>query len=352
MAALLSENGKQREETVSSNQLPTQDMLSAAKLARRDAPQDAVFDYFTSTDGHPIRFARFPASKVVEPKGTVIFLPGRTEFIEKFIEDIHIWNELGFAAAAMDLRGQGMSYRPHPDRHKHFVQNFDAHLNDVKSLFEKVLINKMPQPFILMGHSAGSHVILRFLKEHPGFADAAILIAPMVQIFTGGVPVPVVKLLAQTMTSLGLGAQYIPGHTSFKQGRWGWRRKLTHDDERFEDEDYFIHHKDRRLAVGGATYKWLLEALRSCQKLNAPGYAEAITTPVLILQASEDKIVDNAAQSAFAARLPHGRLVQIHGAMHEILKETDDHRLAVWHAIADFIDLKNGPDFSVLPSKD
>jgi lysophospholipase len=327
----------------------TDKLLAQAKVARRDVPNDVVFDYFSSTDGQHIRFARFPASSVLEPKGTIIFVPGRTEFIEKFIEDVRIWNKLGFAAAAVDLRGQGMSYRPHPDRSKHFVDSFDPHLDDLKTLFEKALINKMPQPFILMGHSAGSHVILRFLKEHPGFADAGILIAPMVQVYTGSTPLWFLRFLAWTMQSIGLGAKYIPGHTEFKQGRWGWRRKLTHDDERFEDEDYFIQNKDSRLAVGGATYKWVLEAIRSCDKLNAPGYAEAITSPVLILQASEDKIVDNAAQNALSARLPHGNLVKIEGAMHEILKETDEHRAAVWRAIADFIDLKDGPDFSALP---
>lgn len=328
--------------------LPTDAMLAAAKALRRQAPEDAVFDYFESTDGESIRFARFPASNVDEPKGTVIFLPGRTEFIEKFFEDVHIWNELGFACAAMDLRGQGMSHRPHPDRDKHFVRSFDRHIVDVHQLFEQALANKMPKPFILMGHSAGSHVILRYLHDHPGVVDAAVLIAPMVRIFTGGVPQALPQSLAFLMTYLGLGANYVPGHTAFKEGRWGWRRKLTHDDDRFEDEDYFIKNKDRRLAVGGATYRWLLAAFRSCSRLNAPGYPEAIDTPVLMLQASEDTIVDRGAQTKLADRMPNARLVAVEGAMHEILKESDEHRRKVWDAIADFIDLKHGPDFSVL----
>jgi lysophospholipase len=326
-------------------ELPSPGQLAAAKARRRDLPADAVFNYFTAKDGEQIRFARFPASKVIEPKGTVIFLPGRTEFIEKFLEDVHVFNSLGFACAAMDLRGQGMSFRPHPNRDKHFVKTFDTHLDDVQCFFDLKLVNKMPKPFILMGHSAGSHVILRFLHDHPGYADAAITVAPMVKIFTGGLPKWVVSGLPWLARNLGLGASYIPGHTAFKEGRWGWRKKLTHDDERFEDEDYFIKQKDKRLAVGGATYKWLWEAIKSCDKLNAPGYPEAIETPILMLQAENDKIVDNAAQRAFSDRLPHGRLVVIKGAMHEILKETDGMRAQVWRAIGEFIDLENGPEF-------
>jgi len=324
---------------------PSAEILAAAKENRRTVPEDAVFSYFVAPDDRRIRYARFPASKVMEPKGTVIFLPGRTEFIEKFLEDVHIFNALGFACAAMDLRGQGMSWRPHPNRDKHYVRTFDTHLTDVKALFDEKLIGKMPKPFILMGHSAGSHVILRFLREHPGYADAAITVAPMVRIATGGLPDFVAKGLPLIMRYMGLGAGYIPGHTAFKEGRWGWRKKLTHDDERFEDEDFFIKTKDKRLAVGGATYKWLWEALKSCDKLNAEGYPEGIETPVLMLQAEKDSIVDNAAQTKLAERMPNAKLVVIKGAMHEILKETDGMRADLWHAIAAWMDLVNGPVF-------
>lgn len=328
--------------------LPTPEMLAQAKLERREPPSDAVFDYFPASDGELIRYARFPASRVVEAKGTIVFLPGRTEFIEKFIEDVHIWNALGFACAAMDLRGQGMSYRPHPDRDKHLVRSFEPHLDDVKTFFEQKLVNKMPGPFIFMGHSAGSHVILRVMKEHPSLASAAITVAPMVDIYTAGVPRFIPLGLTIAMRYLGFGTSYIPGHGPFKDGRWGWRGKLTHDDERFSDEDFFINEKDRRLAVGGVTYKWLREAMRSCDKLQSSGYPESIAAPILILQAGEDVIVDNKAQTAFAERLQNGKLVVIEGAMHEILKETDDYRAQVWQAIAEFIDLENGPDFSVI----
>ncbi len=333
---------------MSEEKLPSAALFAEAKEKRREAPEDAIFNYFSASDGGQMRYARFPASKVVDIKGTVIFLPGRTEFIEKFLEDIHIWNGLGFACAAMDLRGQGMSHREHPDRDRHYVKTFDQHIDDVHQFFEQALVNKLPKPFILMGHSAGSHVIMRFLHDHPRAADAAILVAPMVHIASDGVPRGITHGVSALMSMIGRGAAYVPGHTKFKEGRWGWRRKLTHDDDRFEDEDYFIRNKDTRLAVGGATFKWVLEAIRSCNKLNASGYAEAIQTPTLILQASEEQIVDNQAQTDIAALMPNAQVAVIEGAMHEILKEADDKRAAVWEEIGKFIDLKKGPDFSVL----
>jgi len=324
---------------VTDKQVPSVEMLADAKAKRRDIMPDAVFDYFKATDGELIRYARFPASEILDIKGTVIFMPGRTEFIEKFIEDVRVFNALGYACAAMDLRGQGMSFRPHPNRNKHYVETFDQHIVDVKTMFEKVLENKMPKPYYLMGHSAGSHVILRTLHAHPDLVEKAVVVAPMVRIYTGGVPAFLAKGLAAFSNMIGKGRSYIPGHTAIKDGRWGWRKLLTSDDDRFGDEDHFIKTKDKRLAVGGATYRWLLEAIKSTEKLNAAGVPESIKTPVLLLQAGDDVIVDNKAQSALVARMPDAKLVRIEGAMHEILKEKDAYRAQVWAAISGFMDL-------------
>ena len=321
-------------------------LLAEAKEIRRMEPAGGRYGYLDTPEGGKNRYALFPNPNEdmgKQLKGTVIFMPGRTEFIEKFFEDIHMFHALGFACAGFDLRGQGLSYREHENRDKHYLKSFDPHMGDVKQLFDEVLETAdregFPKPFILMGHSAGSHTILRFLSENPGYAEKAITVAPMVRIEGGGLPDFVAYGLPKLMIALGKGDAYVPGHKEFKTGRWGWRKRLTHDDDRFEDEDYFIEHKDRDLAVGGATYQWLLAALRSTDKLNAPGVAEAINVPVLMLQASEDKIVDNTAQTAFAARNDLIDLKVIEGAMHEILKERDEMREQVWRAIIDFMDI-------------
>lgn len=333
------------------------DLLRSAEERRRQEPDGARFGFVKNSDGGDNRYGLFPLpiksesdsqnkdqSHPVTAKGTVIFMPGRTEFIEKFYEDIHMFHALGYACAGFDLRGQGVSHREHPDRDKHYVETFDTHLTDVKQLFTEVLdsaaADDLPKPYILMGHSAGSHVILRFLSEHSGYAEKAITVAPMVRIASGGMPKAIMYGLPKMMIGMGRGDAYVPGHTKFKEGRWGWRKKLTHDDDRFEDEDYFIKNKDKGLAVGGATHKWLYEALLSTDRLNAPNVPEAIDVPVLMLQAGEDQIVDNAAQNALAKRVPAIGLVRIEGAMHELLKERDEKRELVWQAIIPFLGIE------------
>ncbi|RMB12489.1 alpha/beta fold hydrolase [Eilatimonas milleporae] len=317
-------------------------LLQQAKAARRDEPKSIRYEAVRGSGGGMLRYAVLPARPdggdvPATPHGTVVFLPGRTEFIEKYIEDMRVVRGLGYAAAAMDLRGQGLSVRPGEDRGRHWIDNFNHHVRDVRALIRRLEAEGLPRPYIALAHSAGGHVVLRVLHDEPGLIDKAVLSAPMVGIATGGLPAGFAKGLANFMHLLGLDHLYVPGHSAFREGAWGWRKQLTHDGERFRDEDHFIAEKEPALAVGGATFGWVRAALRSCDRLNAPGFAEAIDVPVMILRAGQDTIVDLGAMDRFAARLPKGMVVPLEGAKHEILKETDDVRRQAWAAIREFL---------------
>lgn len=313
-------------------------LMISAKAARRDEPENLDFATFTAADGATLRYAVWPFEGDAKPRGTIVFLPGRTEFIEKFIEDMRIMQGLGFATAAMDLRGQGLSERPHGDRNKHDLDSFDVHPSDVRQLADELGNHNLPKPYVLMAHSAGSHVSLRTLHDHGDVYHAGVLIAPMARIATGGSPRFLLNLLPKVMCAIGLAESYVPGHRAVKEGLWGWRKQLTHDDDRFRDEDHFTQVKTRDLAVGGATFRWLRAATASCETLMAPGYGEAIARPVLILKAGEDTIVDNPSLDSLAARIPDATLVEIAGAKHEILKEIDAYRGEAYAAIVPFLD--------------
>ena len=52
--------------------------------------------------------------------------------------------------------------------------------------------------------------------------------------------------------------------------------------------------------------------------------------PVVVVGAGDDSRVVNRDLKAVTARLPHGRYVEIAGAYHELLVETDPVRSAFW----------------------
>ncbi len=314
-------------------------LMQAAKANRLTAPKDGEFSTFAARDGVPIRYGVFGLSAAREAgRGTVMFVPGRSEFAEKFFEDMHIFVGLGFAAGAMDLRGQGLSYREVEDRDKHVVSSFDDYVGDLDQLITELEAAGAPRPYILMGHSAGSHAIFRFLHAHPGRVERAITVAPMIDINSGNVPRWITNRLPKLMRLLARGHRYVPGHGPYTAEPVGWQNKLTHDTERWQDEHHLIA-ENPDLRCGGATFTWIAAALGSIARLRAPGFAEAIKTPVLMLQAGDEQIVDNAASSAFAARLTNCRLEVIDGAAHEILKETDARRAELWAHICDWLSL-------------
>jgi lysophospholipase len=80
------------------------------------------------------------------------------------------------------------------------------------------------------------------------------------------------------------------------------------------------------------TTHWLSESLKA--RLMLFKNIKHLTTPILVLQASEDSIVSDTAQNAFCARLhildsklyPHKTPIIIEGALHEILFEQDIYR--------------------------
>ena len=83
-------------------------------------------------------------------------------------------------------------------------------------------------------------------------------------------------------------------------------------------------------------------AFRSIKLTETPGWLEGIATPVLVITAAQERIVNNAATDAAVARLPNAEHVLIDAARHDLLSETDATRAEVWVAIDRFLERTKG----------
>ncbi|RME68986.1 MAG: alpha/beta hydrolase, partial [Alphaproteobacteria bacterium] len=311
--------------------------MAATGIERRRAmPPGGRIGYFDGADGRPLRYGRWPAI-VGQPHGSVIVLNGRGEFIEKHFETYADLLDRGYGVATMDWRGQGLSARGDGPPGKDHLTDFCMRRADLATFLRHVVDRALPAPYFAIAHSMGGHILAHHLHDHPRSFARAALLSPMIGIDTAPLPPALVAMLVALMHGLGRDTAFLPG-----QGRGGMpdesakrQRLLTHDRDRFLDEVEAIRHNPA-LAPGGMTFGWLQAARRSLAALHAPGYAEAIATPVLILEAGDDRVVDNRATAAFAARLPQARRVRIAGARHELLKETDAIRQRVWQEIMRF----------------
>lgn len=306
---------------------------------RRTAPPGARTDWITRPDGTRLRVMVWPPANMDgDKRGTVILLHGWREFIEKYYETVADLLDRGYGVVTMDWRGQGLSTRLLDDRHKGHVRSFDPHVGDVAALTDRIRQDDdLTGPLTLMAHSMGGHLAVRVLHDHPGLFDRAVLLAPMIGISTGPLPASAGRFAARAACRLGLETAYAPGQSHFSEEsrtRQGLRF-LSSDPDRLADE-LAAYRANPDLILTGVTWGWLAAAYGSIDRLRAPGFAETIETPTLMVLAGRDCVVSNRDAMALVGRLPHARHAVIEDARHEILKERDAIRAVFWRLFDEF----------------
>jgi lysophospholipase len=292
--------------------------------------------YFTTADGTSIRNGLWSPERKI-PRGSVVLLSGRKEFLEKYTETAADLNQRGFAVFGFDWRGQGLSSRMLPDRLKGFVRNYDDYVRDLEDFFQRIVQPEAVRPIYVLAHSMGGHVALRYLHRQPAGIDKAVLVAPMLDINTKPFPRWLVRGLTWLVRNIGSEEALVPGsdkRTNIDRPFEG--NVLTSDPRRFAvEKNAVVQNPD--LALGGVTFAWLTATLASIACIHRPGYLEGVRTPVLMLAAGADRVVSVAAQESACRRLPKCRLLEIAEARHEILMEIDAIRSRFWEAFDAFI---------------
>ncbi len=287
-------------------------------------PQGGAAEWFVGAGGARLRAALFPASG--EARGSVVLSPGRTEPIEKYFEIVEMLSARGFTVLVHDWRGHGLSVRLLPNRrlgHAAGHADFMIDFQQLLAAFE----GRLPRPWIALGHSMGGCLTLLAMATGETRFSAAILTAPMLGLQTGAIPRPVARTVAALAKLFGrAGAPAIKADaapTPFEANI------LTHDRARYERNEALVAaHPD--LALGAPTWGWLDFAFRATGVLARGPGVPRITTPLTVLAAGEERLVDNAAIQRVTARIPDARLVEVPGAFHEILQETDQVQAVFW----------------------
>lgn len=291
--------------------------------------------WLDAPDGLRLRAAHWPGG----PRGTVLLLNGRTEFIEKYLEPVQELRSRGFAVWTLDWRGQGLSSRLLPSPLPGHAVRFTDYLDDLDPLLRLVLPGVQGRPLVLLAHSMGGHLGARLLARRPGLFARAILCAPMMDFRRKrGLTLRAVRLVAWAACLVpGVAARPGPGTARLPPlDRPFEDNPLTGCPDRYAADAAW--QRDRpALQVGGATWGWLRAASASIAALHRPDAVRAITLPVLVLVAGDDRLVDNRATRRFAARLPDAELVEFPGARHELLREHDRRRILAWAAIDRFL---------------
>ena len=261
------------------------------------------------------------------PRGSVVLSGGRTEPIEKYYEVIAEFQARGFVVLAHDWRGQGLSHRMLDDRLKGHAKGFGDFVEDYRALLAH-FEDRLPKPWIAVGHSMGGCLTLLALAHGVGPFSAAMLSAPMLGLQTGKRSKRAARALAWLMGRVKAD-DYILGSPGDPHGETFDANILTHDPHRYARNRGLVV-AEPLLSLNAGTWGWLDFAFSASAWLKRAPEVAAVDIPVLVLGAGEERLVDNADQQLITARLPKGRWIEIPGAYHELFQETDAVRAVVW----------------------
>lgn len=295
---------------------------SSPRFDRRTIPAGAVESRWQAADGWSIRRIDWPAP-AGKARGSILFLPGRGDFYEKYLETLAHWHAAGWCVSASDWRGQGDSGRLGSDAVTGHIDDFATWSEDLGQLW-KAWKAATPGPHVLAGHSMGGHLVLRAVAEGQADPDGVMLSAPMLGFTASLLPVPLMHQAARLMKSLG----------DPRRPAWKWSEApgqvpegrvhlLTHDAERYADELWWRGQRPK-LVMGPGSWGWVERAYASMRMLADPALLGRVRVPVLIVATDNDKLVGWKAIARAATLLPDCELVHFgQEARHEVLREAD-----------------------------
>lgn len=289
---------------------------------------------FHSFDGLNLRYYHASQGEGKEPKGCIVMLHGYCGFWGKFHEVAHFFWQAGFDVFFLEQRGHGYSGRQIDDKDMVHVIDYADYIADVKTFMDKIVMpsaGKLPK--IIYAHSMGGAIAVLFLEEHPEYFDAAVLSSPMFSIKTGSTPSIAVKLLCAKIRLLHQenlsfpGGKRFDGIPTFETSSARSEKRYNYIfNQRLKDEHYHTYMMSN--GWGAASFKATARLLRRASK---------VKTPVLLLTAGNDALVNMSGHEKFAKRASNVQHINYEDSKHEIYNDVDEVREKYFNDIFTFI---------------
>ncbi|OIQ24378.1 alpha/beta fold hydrolase [uncultured Vibrio sp.] len=266
--------------------------------------------------------------KMTEPTHTkaLFVVNGRIESAWKYQELFHDLFYQGYDIYSFDHRGQGLSDRLVDDREIGHVEEFDDYIVDMAQVVDSFPLERYEQRFLL-AHSMGGAIATRYLQTHPEHSfDAVALSAPMFGVNMSPMLRPIAIPVAQLMSMASPLPRYAPGQQGYYAKPFDIN-PLTQSKTRYH---WFrdLYETMPELKLGGPSHRWVGQGLMAAKQCIQQ--TRQIKVPLLLLQASEESIVDNKDQIRFIKKLARTNkqcaLKIVYGSKHELLFEQDTYR--------------------------
>lgn len=284
--------------------------------------------WIKASDGVRLRIAYWRTTSPTH--GSVLFFPGRADYIEQYGRIAASLVERGYSVLVIDWRGQGLSDRSTNDTRMGHVDRFVDYQNDVASMIQAATELGLPKPWHLIGQSMGGCIGLRAVIQGIPVESCAFT-SPMWDIHLAPAARLAVRPLTWAAQAIGKGKMYAPGYNGVP-----YVQRAEFDGNTFTNDpamyqfwvDLATELPDCQ--IGGPSMGWLYQALvemRHLARLPSP------SLPCIAFCGDQDHIV---AEPAIAQRMkdwPGGSYELVDNAKHDLLLETPTIREAVMDKI-------------------
>ncbi|SFG24002.1 lysophospholipase [Lachnospiraceae bacterium C7] len=268
-------------------------------------------------------------------KGSVVFSHGFCEFVGKYYEMLYYFYRMGYSVFLLEHRGHGNSDREVSGFEKVHVESYLEYIRDFHKFIKEVVVKKKKTKDLkLFAHSMGGCIGALYLEKFPSTFKKAILSSPMIEMNTDAKKWELKAVIFFTKL-FGLKKKYVPGGH-------GFNKNLTPAGSNSISEKRFKYIlesriKEPRYRTTSPTNGWLIASLKASHYVK--NNARDIRVPVLLCQASEDKMVINAAQDKFAHKLKKVKLSKYQGSRHEIFNATTELRERFYREVFAFLEM-------------
>ncbi len=288
--------------------------------------------YFHTTDGVKLHYC-YAIPKDVTPKGTIVMVHGFCEFFGKYHEVAHYFYEAGYAFFFLEQRGHGLSDRMTDNPCKVFVNSYEEYVQDLREFLKVVVKVKKPKgPQFLFSHSMGGMVSMLFLEKYPNAFAGAVLSSPMLAVKTGKLPDILVPVLKAIALLLNWREKYCIGQHDFDPTPHPERSSAS-SIPRYQYQ-FAMRQEHPEYQTSGATYSWIIAGLHAGKVVLR--HAGLLQTPVLMLRAGCDTMVDMRGQEHFLQRRPDVRVSEFPDAKHEIFNSNEQNRRRFYKEVFTF----------------
>ena len=276
-----------------------------------------VDGFFDSFDGKKLYFEYFLKENA---KASVVIVHGLSEFTKKFYEITWYFLGEGYNVFLYDQRCHGRSCRLGARSDILHVDRFTDYARDLNEYINSIVLKASSAPIYLYSHSMGGAAAALYLSKWQNTVKKAVMSAPLFEPCVAKVSHRVARASALFCTVV------------FGKTRKFWTssefnpetpHRKTHDASysRF-NHNMDLRRNNREYQTTPMSNGWVYNSLCLRSQITKGKLPSKIKTPILLISAENDKVVEIAPQIEFAKNCKVCTLITLKDANHAMLTGT------------------------------